>query len=51
MFGAIGQCFYYIFITALIRYNKMLEYPYRYKVASAAVAFFFLYYVFFRIGM
>ncbi|KAJ5757376.1 general substrate transporter [Penicillium nucicola] len=51
MFGAAGQCFCYIFITALIRYNQLPDYPHRHEVASAAVAFFFLYYVFFGIGM
>ncbi|KAJ5329848.1 sugar transporter [Penicillium brevicompactum] len=51
MFGAAGMCFCYIFITALIRYNEMPEYPHRQEVASASVAFFFLYYVFFGIGM
>ncbi|KOS37204.1 hypothetical protein ACN38_g12011 [Penicillium nordicum] len=51
IFGATGMCFCYVFITALIRYNEMPEYPHRHDVASASVAFFFLYYVFFGIGM
>lgn len=51
MFGASGQCFCYIIITALIRYNEMPGYAHQHQVASAAVAFFFLYYVFFGIGM
>ncbi|KAJ5144652.1 sugar transporter [Penicillium atrosanguineum] len=51
IFGATGQCVCYIFITALIRYNEMPEYAHRHQVASASVAFFFLYYVFFGIGM
>ncbi|OOF90688.1 hypothetical protein ASPCADRAFT_134979 [Aspergillus carbonarius ITEM 5010] len=51
MFGAAGQCFCYIFITVLIRYNEMADYSYHHEVASASVAFFFLYYVFFGIGM
>ncbi|KAL4891990.1 general substrate transporter [Aspergillus ambiguus] len=51
IFGATGQCFCYIFITVLIRFNEMPGYPHRYQVASASVAFFFLYYVFFGIGM
>jgi MFS family permease len=51
MFGCAGMCFCYIFITALIRYNEMSGYPHREQVASASVAFFFLYYVFFGIGM
>ncbi|KAL4922300.1 general substrate transporter [Aspergillus aurantiobrunneus] len=51
MFGAVGQCFCYILITVLIRYNEMSGYPHAQKVASASVAFFFLYYVFFGIAM
>lgn len=51
MFGAAGMCFCYIFITALIRYNEMPGYPNWEQVASASVAFFFLYYVYFGIGM
>ncbi|OQE26378.1 hypothetical protein PENSTE_c005G09144 [Penicillium steckii] len=51
MFGAAGMCFCYIFITSLIRYNELSGYPHRQEVASASVAFFFLYYVFFGIGM
>lgn len=51
IFGASGQCFCYIFITALIRYNEMPGYAHRQEVASASVGFFFLYYVFFGIGM
>ncbi|RDW81182.1 sugar porter family MFS transporter [Aspergillus mulundensis] len=51
IFGATGQCFCYIIITALIRYNEMPGYPNAQQVASASVAFFFLYYVFFGIAM
>lgn len=51
IFGAAGQCFCYILITALIRYNELPGYPHAHEVASASVAFFFLYYVFFGIGM
>ncbi|KAL4970933.1 sugar porter family MFS transporter [Aspergillus stella-maris] len=51
MFAATGQCFCYIIITALIRYNEMSGYPNAQQVASASVAFFFLYYVFFGMGM
>jgi len=51
MFGCAGMCFCYIFITVLIRYNEMSGYPHQEQVASASVAFFFLYYVFFGIGM
>ncbi|KAL4804491.1 general substrate transporter [Aspergillus unguis] len=51
IFGATGQCFCYIIITALIRFNEMPDYPNRQQVASASVGFFFLYYVFFGIAM
>ncbi|KAJ5081528.1 general substrate transporter [Penicillium alfredii] len=51
MFGAAGMCFCYILITALIRCNEMPGYAHPHEVASASVAFFFLYYVFFGIGM
>ncbi|KAJ5222807.1 uncharacterized protein N7469_009047 [Penicillium citrinum] len=51
MFGAAGMCFCYIFITSLIKYNELPDYAHRQEVASASVAFFFLYYVFFGIGM
>lgn len=51
IFGAAGQSFCYILITVLIRFNEMPGYPHAQQVASAAVAFFFLYYVFFGIGM
>lgn len=51
MFAAAGQCFCYILITVLVRFNEMPGYPHAQQVASAAVAFFFLYYVFFGIGM
>lgn len=51
MFGCTGMCFCYVFITSLIRYNELEGYPHQKQVASASVAFFFLYYVFFGIGM
>lgn len=51
IFGAAGQCFCYIIITALLRFNEMPSYAHRDSVASASVALFFLYYVFFGIGM
>ncbi|KAL3452611.1 major facilitator superfamily domain-containing protein [Aspergillus insuetus] len=51
IFGAMGQCFCYIIITSLLRYNELPGYPNAQQVASASVAFFFLYYVFFGIGM
>lgn len=51
MFAAAGQCFCYICITALLRYSEKPGYSAQKEVASASVAFFFLYYVFFGIGM
>lgn len=51
MFGCTGMCFCYIFITVLIRYNELPGYSHAHEVASASVFFFFLYYVFFGIGM
>ncbi|CEL05242.1 hypothetical protein ASPCAL06360 [Aspergillus calidoustus] len=51
IFGAMVQCFCYIIITSLLRYNELPGYPNSQQVASASVAFFFLYYVFFGIGM
>lgn len=51
MFAAAGQCFCYTFITALLRYSEKPGYGSQQEVASASIAFFFLYYVFFGIGM
>ena len=51
MFAAAGQCFCYTMITALLRYSKKPGYSAQEEVASASIAFFFLYYVFFGIGM
>jgi hypothetical protein len=51
IFGAAGQCFCYIIITSLLRFSELPGYAYKDNVASASVAFFFLYYVFFGIGM
>lgn len=51
MLGCTGMCFCYVFITVLIRYNELSGYPHAHEVASASVAFFFLYYVFFGIGL
>ncbi len=45
-----GQCFCYLMITILIRYSEILEENAATKVASASIAFFFLYYIFFGIG-
>lgn len=52
MFGAAGQFFCYLIITILLRYSvdPSLAAPSQQKVASASIAFFFLYYVFFGIG-
>ncbi|CZR58235.1 probable sugar transporter [Phialocephala subalpina] len=50
MYAAAGQAFCYVFITVLIRYAEMPGYAHQKEVASASVAFFFLYYVFFGIG-
>ncbi|KAE9363945.1 general substrate transporter [Stipitochalara longipes BDJ] len=50
MYAAAGQAFCYVFITVLIRYSELDGYQYQKQVASASVAFFFLYYVFFGIG-
>ncbi|KAJ9609616.1 hypothetical protein H2200_005944 [Cladophialophora chaetospira] len=51
IFAAAGQSFCYLIITVLIRYNEKPGYAHAHEVASASVAFFFLYYVFFGIGM
>ena len=52
IFGSIGQCFCYLLITVLIRYNEKFgdANPSGTKVAEASIAFFFLYYVFFGFG-
>ncbi|KAI4172505.1 MAG: hypothetical protein LQ343_003499 [Gyalolechia ehrenbergii] len=50
MYAAAGQCFCYLMITVLIRYNELPGYSGSKEVASASIAFFFLYYVFFGIG-
>jgi MFS family permease len=50
MICAAGQCFCYLLITVLIRYNEKAGYAHQKEVAAASVAFFFLYYVFFGIG-
>ena len=50
MYAAAGQAFCYLFITVLIRYSEMEGYAHQKEVASASIAFFFLYYVFFGIG-
>lgn len=50
IFAATGQAVSYLLITILIRYNELDGYPYQKEVASASVAFFFTYYIFFGIG-
>lgn len=51
IFGASGQFACYMLITILIRFNEKAGYAHQTEVAKASVAFFFLYYVFFGIGM
>ena len=51
MYAAAGQCFCYLIITVLLRYSELNGYGAQKQVASASIAFFFLYYVFFGIGM
>ncbi|KAL9625745.1 MAG: hypothetical protein Q9160_000065 [Pyrenula sp. 1 TL-2023] len=51
IFGATGQFFCYMIITILLRFNELPTYAHRTEVAKASIAFFFLYYVFFGIGM
>lgn len=50
MYAAAGQCFCYMIITILLRYNEKAGYSAAKEVASASIAFFFLSYVFFGIG-
>ncbi|KAK0811554.1 hypothetical protein LTR02_007880 [Friedmanniomyces endolithicus] len=50
MYAAAGQGFCYLIITVLIRYSEESNFAGGKEVASASVAFFFLYYVFFGIG-
>lgn len=52
IFGAAGQFMCYFIITILLRYTELPGYPEAQakSVASASIAFFFLYYVFFGIG-
>jgi sugar porter (SP) family MFS transporter len=50
MFGAAGQCFCYLLITICLRYSELNGYGHQKEIASASVAFFFLYYVFFSVG-
>ncbi|KAK5092941.1 hypothetical protein LTR70_005195 [Exophiala xenobiotica] len=50
MFAAAGQGFCYLMITILLGLNEQPGFGAKQQVASASVAFFFLYYVFFGIG-
>ena len=50
IYAALGQGICYLLITVLLRYSEMSDYAGKRQVASASVAFFFLYYVFFGIG-
>ncbi|CZT20430.1 probable sugar transporter STL1 [Ramularia collo-cygni] len=50
MYAAAGQCFCYLMITILLALADNPTRPSADKFASASVAFFFLYYVFFGIG-
>lgn len=50
MFGATGQFFCYLIITIMLALNEKPGFGHKHEVASASVAFFFLYYVFFGIG-
>ncbi|KAL1619685.1 hypothetical protein SLS54_006622 [Diplodia seriata] len=49
IYAAAGQCMCYLFITICLRYAQP-QYSTSKQWASASVAFFFLYYVFFGIG-
>lgn len=50
MYAAAGQFFCYLMITILLGLNGQPDFGAKKEVASASVAFFFLYYVFFGIG-
>ena len=52
IYAAAGQCFCYFMITILLRFSEKESWTeaQQGKVASASIAFFFLYYVFFGIG-
>ncbi|KAJ5730665.1 uncharacterized protein N7483_005173 [Penicillium malachiteum] len=50
MICALGQGFCYLLITVLLRFNEKEGYAHSKEVASASIAFFFLYYVFFGTG-
>lgn len=50
MYAAAGQGFCYLMITILLALSDKPGFAHASEVASASVAFFFLYYVFFGIG-
>ncbi|KAE8352514.1 general substrate transporter [Aspergillus coremiiformis] len=50
MWCALGQGVCYLLITVLLRFNEKPDFPNQSQVASAAVAFFFCYYLFFGCG-
>ncbi|XHG06137.1 hypothetical protein AWENTII_009343 [Aspergillus wentii] len=50
MICAFGQGVCYLLITVLLRFNEKEDYGYKTQVASASVAFFFCYYLFFGCG-
>ncbi|KAL6718938.1 hypothetical protein ACLMJK_003173 [Lecanora helva] len=50
IYASIGQSLSYLLITILLRYNEKPGYSGSKEVASASVAFFFTYYIFFGIG-
>ncbi|KAJ6132683.1 hypothetical protein N7471_007898 [Penicillium samsonianum] len=47
---ALGQGLCYLLITILLRFNEKEGYAHSKEVASASIAFFFLYYIFFGCG-
>ncbi|KAK6002235.1 hypothetical protein QM012_001873 [Aureobasidium pullulans] len=50
LYASLGQGCCYLLITILLRFNELDGYAHKNEVASASIAFFFLYYVFFGIG-
>ncbi|KAI5197472.1 general substrate transporter [Aureobasidium subglaciale] len=50
IYASLGQGCCYLLITILLRFSELDGYAHQDEVASASIAFFFLYYVFFGIG-
>ncbi|ATZ53288.1 Bchex4 [Botrytis cinerea B05.10] len=50
IYAAAGQAICYLLITVLLRFNELEGYAHQKEVASASVAFFFVYYLFFGFG-